>query len=213
MKNALGLVLLCLFSVVGSAQTTAFVGVNVIPMDRERVLANQTVIVKNRVIAEIGDAVRVNVPKDAVTVDAKGKYLIPGLVDMHTHLLSDSDEYPDSIAPDELRVMVANGVTTVRFMIGTPELLKLRLQSASGEIAAPTIYVASPHLTGREQGNNFVVKTTEEAREAVRKSKAAGYDFIKVTTFVPSLIYESAVDEAKKVGIRVVGHAFAFIAL
>ena len=207
MKNALGLVLLCLFSVVGSAQTTAFVGVNVIPMDRERVLANQTVIVKNRVIAEIGDAVRVNVPKDAVTVDAKGKYLIPGLVDMHTHLLSDSDEYPDSIAPDELRVMVANGVTTVRFMIGTPELLKLRLQSASGEIAAPTIYVASPHLTGREQGNNFVVKTTEEAREAVRKSKAAGYDFIKVTTFVPSLIYESAVDEAKKVGIRVVGHA------
>lgn len=45
---------------------------------------------------------------------------------MHTHLLSDSDEYPDSIAPDELRVMIANGVTTVRFMIGTPELLQLR---------------------------------------------------------------------------------------
>lgn len=189
------------------AQTTAFVGVNVIPMDRERVLNDQTVIVKNGVITEIGDAAKVKVPKDAVTVDAKGKFLIPGLVDMHTHLLSDSDEYPDSIAPDELRVMVANGVTTVRFMIGTPELLKLRGQSATGEIAAPTIYVASPHLTGREQGNNFVVTTTEEAREAVRKSKAAGYDFIKVTTFVPSLIYESAVDEAKKLGIRVVGHA------
>ena len=189
------------------AQTTAFIGVNVVPMDRERVLTDQTVIVKNGVIAEIGDAKKVTVPKDAVTVDGKGKYLIPGLVDMHTHLLSDSDEYPDSIAPDELRVMVANGVTTVRFMIGTPELLKLRGQSAAGEILAPTIYVASPHLTGREQGNNFVVKTTEEAREAVRKSKAAGYDFIKVTTFVPSLIYEAAVDEARKQGIRVVGHA------
>ena len=200
-------VTLSAMSVAVYGQTTAFVGVNVIPMDRERVLANQTVIVKNGVIAEIGDAARITVPKDAVTVDAKGKYLIPGLVDMHTHLLSDSDEYPDSIAPDELRVMVANGVTTVRFMIGTPELLKLRSQSAAGEISAPTIYVASPHLTGREQGNNFVVKTTEEAREAVRKSKAAGYDFIKVTTFVPSLLYESAVDEAKKLGIRVVGHA------
>jgi imidazolonepropionase-like amidohydrolase len=121
--------------------------------------------------------------------------------------LSDSDEYPDSIAPDELRVMVANGVTTVRFMIGTPELLALRARSASGGIVAPTIFVASPHITGREQGNNFVVKTTEEAREAVRKSKAAGYDFIKVTTFVPSLVYEALVEEAKKEKIRVVGHA------
>ncbi len=200
--------LLLLFTTVSiGAQTTAFVGVNVIPMDRERVLTNQTVIVRNGMIAEIGDAKKVKVPKDAITIDGKGKYLIPGLVDMHTHLLSDGDEYPDSIAPDELRVMVANGVTTVRFMIGTPELLKYRAQSARGEIVAPTIWVASPHLTGREQGNNFVVKTTEEARDAVRKSKAAGYDFIKITTFVPSLIYESAVDEAKKIGIRVVGHA------
>ncbi|MGB2751761.1 MAG: amidohydrolase family protein [Pyrinomonadaceae bacterium] len=189
------------------AQTTAFVGVNVIPMDRERVLTNQTVIVRDGKIAEIGEVGKVKVPKDAVMVDAKGKYLIPGLVDMHTHLLSDDDAYPDTIAPDELRVMVANGVTTVRFMIGTPELLKLRSQSASGEIVAPTIYVASPHLTGREQGNNFVVKSLDEAREAVRKSKAAGYDFIKVTTFVPGLIYEAAVDEAAKIGIRVVGHA------
>jgi hypothetical protein len=92
-------------------------------------------------------------------------------------------------------------------MIGTPELLALRSRSAKGEINAPTIWVASPHLTGREQGNNFVVKTEEEARDAVRKSEAAGYDFIKVTTFVPGAIYEAAVDEAAKVGIRVVGHA------
>jgi len=140
-------------------------------------------------------------------VDGKGKYLIPGLIDMHTHLLSDSDEFPDSLAPDELRVMVANGVTTIRFMIGTPELLSLRSMSAKGEITAPTIYVASPHITGREQGNNFVVKTEEDARDAVRKSKAAGYDFVKVTTFVPAALYEAVVDEAAKQNIRVVGHA------
>lgn len=206
-KTLLLTVILFAASVAISAQTTVFVGVNVIPMDRERVLPNQTVIVHNGVIADIGDARKVKIPKDATRVDATGKYLIPGLVDMHTHLLSDGDEYPDSIAPDELRVMVANGVTTVRFMIGTPELLILRARSAKGEIEAPTIFVASPHLTGREQGNNFVVNTPEEAREAVRKSKAAGYDFIKVTTFIKSLVYESAVDEAKKLGIRVVGHA------
>jgi imidazolonepropionase-like amidohydrolase len=190
-----------------SAQTVAFTNVNVIPMDRERVLANQTVVIKNGLIAEIGDAKKVKLPKNAVRVDGRGKYLVPGLVDMHTHLLSDSDEFPDSIGPDELRVMVANGVTTVRFMIGTPELLSLRSRSAKGEIDAPTIFVASPHLTGREQGNNFVVNTPEEAREAVRKSKAAGYDFIKVTTFIKAEVYEAAVDEAAKQNIRVVGHA------
>ncbi len=207
MKTILLIALLLSTTGLTVGQTTAFVGVNVIPMDRERVLADQTVIVKNGVIAEIGDARKVKPPKDAIIVDGKGKYLIPGLVDMHTHLLSDSDEYPDSIAPDELRVMLANGVTTIRFMIGTPELLKYRAQSAKGEITAPTIWVASPHLTGREQGNNFVVKTTEEAREAVRKSKAAGYDFIKVTTFIPAEVYEAAIDEAAKQNIRVVGHA------
>ncbi len=190
-----------------AAQTTAFVGVNVVPMDRERILANQTVIVRSGRIAEIGDAGKVKVPKDAVRVDGAGKYLVPGLVDMHTHLLSDGNEYPDSIAPDELRVMVANGVTTVRFMIGTPELLALRGRSARGEIPAPTIFIASPHLTGREQGNNFVVNTAEEARDAVRRSKAAGYDFIKVTTFLKPDVYEAAVDEAAKQKILVVGHA------
>jgi len=190
-----------------SAQTVAFTNVNVIPMDRDRVLANQTVVVKNGVIVEIGNAKNVKLPKDAAGIDGNGKYLVPGLVDMHTHLLSDSDEYPDSIGPHELRVMVANGVTTVRFMIGTPELLALRSRSANGEIEAPTIFVASPHLTGREQGNNFVVNTPEDAREAVRKSKAAGYDFIKVTTFIKPEVYEAAVDEAAKQNIRVVGHA------
>lgn len=206
LKDLLIFLIILLGSSAVFGQTTAFVGVNVIPMDRERVLANQTVVVRNGVIAEIGDAAKVKVPKDAVTVDAKGKYLIPGLVDMHTHLLSD-DELPDKYAEDELKIMVANGVTTCRFMIGTPEQLILRSRSARNEIIAPTIWSASPHLTGREQGNNFVVNTPEEARDAVRKSKAAGYDFIKITTFIKSEVYEAAVDEAAKQNIRVVGHA------
>ncbi|HEX8399408.1 MAG TPA: amidohydrolase family protein [Pyrinomonadaceae bacterium] len=208
------LILLAVSAVVGQSspldsKTTAFVGVNVIPMDKERVLQNQTVIVKNGLIAEIGDTKKVKIPKDAVVIDGKGRFLIPGLVDMHTHLLSDGDDYPDSIAEDELRVMVANGVTTIRFMIGTPEQLVLRAKSAKGEIIAPTIYSASPHLTGKEQGNNFVVNNEQEAREAVRKSKQAGYDFIKITTFIKPEVYEAAVDEAAKQNIRVVGHADA----
>lgn len=208
MKNILLVLSLILFNFIAiKAQTVAFTNVNVIPMDKERVLQNQTVLIKNGVIAGIG--AKIKIPKDAQIINASGKYLIPGLVDMHTHLLSDGDDYPDSIAEDELRVMVANGVTTIRFMIGTPEQLVLRARAARGEIVAPIIYSASPHLTGREQGNNFVVNTPEEAREAVRKSKAAGYDFIKITTFIKAEVYEAAVDEAAKQNIRVVGHADA----
>lgn len=204
------IVLLVLLFVTGALaqndkSVAAFTNVNVIPVDKERVLQNQTVLIKNGMIAEIGD--KVKIPKNAQIIDGKGKYLIPGLVDMHVHLFSDGDEYPDSIAEDELKVMIANGVTTIRLMIGTPEQLILRAKAAKGEILAPTIYAASPHLTGKEQGNDFVVKTEEEAREAVRKSKTAGYDFIKITTFIDAKVYEAAVDEAAKQNIRVVGHA------
>ncbi len=188
-----------------SAQTVAFTNVNVIPLDKERVLINQTVLIKNGIISEMGK--KVKIPKDAQVIDGKGKFLIPGLMDMHTHLLSDGDDYPDSIAEDELKVMLANGVTTIRLMIGTPEQLVLRAKSAKGEIIAPTIYAASPHLTGKKQGNDFVVMTEEQAREAVRQSKAAGYDFIKITTFIDAKVYDAAIDEAAKQKIKVVGHA------
>lgn len=206
-KLTLIFVLITCLAFTVSAQTIVFTNVNVIPMDKERVLENQTVIVKDGLIEKIGDAGKIKVPRGAQLIDGKGKYLIPGLMDMHVHLLSDEDGYPDELAEDELKIMVANGVTTVRFMIGTPEQLVLRARSAKQEIIAPTIYAASPHLTGREQGNDFVVKTEEEAREAVRKSKAAGYDFIKVTTFIDAKVYEAAADECVKQNIRLIGHA------
>ena len=168
-KLSLIFALILCFTIAVTAQTIAFTNVNVIPMDKERVLMDQTVIVKDGMIVQVGDAGKVKVPKDAQQIDGRGKYLIPGLMDMHVHMLSDDDQIPDALAEDELKIMIAHGVTTVRFMIGTPEQLVLKQRSAKGEIIAPAIYAASPHLTGREQGNNFVVKTEEEAREAVRK--------------------------------------------
>lgn len=189
-----------------TAATVAFVGVNVIPMDRERVLLNQTVIVRNGVIAEIGDAKRVRIPAGAQRVEGAGKYLIPGLADMHTHLFTD-DEFPEALAEDEFRIMIAYGVTTIRLMIGTPEQLVLRRKSANGEILAPTIYAASPQLTGRKSTNALVVTNEAEARAAVSKSKQDGYDFIKVTTYLKPEVYEAIADEARKQNIRVVGHA------
>lgn len=188
------------------ANVVAFVNVNVIPMDRERVLRNQTVIVSNGTITTIGDSKRIKPPAGAQVVDATGKFLTPGLMDMHVHLFSD-DEFPDALAEDEFKVMIAYGVTTIRLMIGTPEQLVLREKSAKGEILAPTIFAASPHLTGRKQPNGIVVATEAEARAAVAQSKRDGYDFIKVTTFLAPEVYEAIVDEAQKQNIRVVGHA------
>src|SRR5262245_36245561 len=95
-------------------QVTALVNVNLIPMDRERVLRDQIVVVRDGRIAEIGAANSVKVPSGALRVDGRGKFLIPGLFDMHTHLFSDG-KFPDSLAGDELKIMLANGVTTIRF--------------------------------------------------------------------------------------------------
>jgi imidazolonepropionase-like amidohydrolase len=189
-------------------QVTAFINVNVIPMDRERLLKDQTVIVHDGRIAEIGAANRVKVPAGALRIDGRGKFLIPGLFDMHTHLFSDG-KFPDSLAGDELKIMLANGVTTIRLMIGTPEHLKMRAQVAKGELLGPTMYVASPELAGRSYGdpfNGYVVATPDEARAAVKKAKAEGYDFIKLTIAISRPVYDAVIEAARESGIRVVGH-------
>ena len=206
MNKTILTLLLALFAISAHAQTVAFVDVNVVPMDRERVLSHQTVIVRNGLISEIGETKRVKLPKDAQRIDGAGKFLIPGLADMHVHLFTD-DEFPDALAADEFKIMIAHGVTTIRLMTGTPEQLVLRRQSASEEILAPTIYAASPQFTGRKSSNAHVVTTEAEARAAVVKSKQDGYDFIKVTTFLKPEVYEAVIDEARKQNIRVVGHA------
>src|SRR6185503_9066283 len=213
MKNAVLLVLFLAVSIVGQnsnkssrSNVVAFVNVNVIPMDRERVLPNQTVVVRNGLIAAIGDARRIKIPAGAQRIDGTGKFLIPGLMDKHVHLFTD-DEFPDELAEDELKIMIAYGVTTIRLMTGTPEQLVLRKKSAAGEIVAPMIYAASPQFTGRKSTNAHVVTTEAEARAAVIKSKQDGYDFIKVTTYLKPEVYEAVVDEAAKQNIRVVGHA------
>ena len=173
MNKTILTLLLVLFAISAHAQTVAFVDVNVVPMDRERVLAHQTVIVRNGLIDVIGDTKRVKIPKDAQRIDGAGKFLIPGLADMHVHLFTD-DEFPDALAEDEFTIMIAHGVTTIRLMTGTPEQLILRRRSANQEILAPTIYATSPQFTGRKSSNAHVVTTEVDARAAVARSKQDG---------------------------------------
>jgi imidazolonepropionase-like amidohydrolase len=206
----IGLVLTIAPTPAMAQEVVAFTNVSVIPMDRERVLPGQTVLVRDGRIVAVGSAASVRVPTGARRVDGAGKFLIPGLADMHAHLLSDA-AVPDSVAPDELRIMLANGVTTARLMIGTPEQFPLRARVASGEIPGPALYLASPQFAGRVYGdsahfNGRAVATPEQARAAVREVADAGYDFIKLTVLISVPVYEAVIDEAAKRGIRVIGH-------
>lgn len=189
--------------------TLAITGVNVVPMTRDTVLRDVTVLVRDGRIAEIGSGRSVRVPADARRVDGRGRYLIPGLADMHTHLYSDGDT-PDSVAPDELGIMLANGVTTTRLMMGTPEQIALRAAVQSGRVLGPQLWLASPEFAGRRYGGEgfrgYAVPTPDSARAAVNAAADAGYDFIKITLFVQPGAYDALIDEARRRNIRVTGH-------
>jgi imidazolonepropionase-like amidohydrolase len=186
--------------------TLAITDVTVVPMTSDTALAGQTVIVRDGRITSIGPSARAVIPRGARRIDGRGRWLVPGFADMHVHLHSDDDAVADSVAPYELGVMLANGVTTARLMIGTPEHLVLRRELAAGRVRGPNLWVASPQFAGKPETNGKVVATPEQARAAVAEAKLAGYDFIKLTTDITRPVYEAIVDEARARRIGVVGH-------
>src|SRR5688500_10765224 len=109
----------------------AFVNVTVIPMDREGTLANQTVLVSGGRIQAIGSSERRAVPAGYTVIDGRGKFLIPGLAEMHAHI--PGANAPEQLVRDILYLYVANGVTTIRGMLGAPNQLTLREQTRSEE--------------------------------------------------------------------------------
>src|SRR5919108_5056885 len=176
----------------------AFVNVNVIPMDRERVLEGQTVIVRDGRIASIEPAARARIPSGAIRVDGRGKYLMPGLAEMHAHI--PGAQAPEQVVQDIFTLYVANGITTIRGMLGAPNQLGLRAKTASGEMLGPTIFVGAPSLNGNSAADPAT------AARLVREHKAAGYDFLKLHPGIPRASYDSIVAAARAVGITYAGH-------
>ena len=189
----------------------AFVGVSVIPMTSETVVADQTVIVRGGTIDEIGPRSEIEIPPGAVVVDGSERYLMPGLADLHTHL---GIELADGVAegPNQAEVYLAFGVTTILNMGDTlfPRghgLMELRDRIYRGELAGPTILTASIAY-GPEDGvvPHQTVTTYEDGRNHVSESVAAGYDMIKVYTRTPASAFYGIVDQAEEEGVAVVGH-------
>jgi tetratricopeptide (TPR) repeat protein/putative transposon-encoded protein len=166
----------------------AFLNVNVVPMDAERVLEKQTVVVADGRISEIGAAGKVKVPKGALRIEGKNRYLMPGLVDMHAHLYS----------PLELPLYLANGVTTVYNLNGNQANLLWRADVAGGKLPGPTIYTCGPTIRTAQKA--------EEARRLVEEQSRAGYDSIKIYNGVSKEAYDVLIAEAKKRGMLIIGH-------
>ena len=186
--------------------TTAIVGVSVIPMDKERLLKNQTVLIRDGRIIEIGDEDKIKLPTNTLKIDGRGKFLIPGIVDMHLHL-SPGEGVKDDAPSQQLRLLLANGITSMRNMIGGPSHLLLRDKINRGEIPGPQIFTAGPPLLG----NN--VPTVEAAVKAVTEQKKAGYDLLKVHEGLTPEVYEAIVKTAREVGIPFGGHVTASVGL
>jgi len=157
------------------------------------------VVVDGR-IAEIGKAVEVKTPGGARVIDGKGKFLIPGLWDMHGHL-TDAGE-------GALALLIENGVTGVRDMGGDLDLVKrYRAEIEKGERIGPHILAAGPLLDGPTDAKwHVVARNGDEARALVRSIKARGADFLKIHTNLSREAFFAAVDEAKKQGLPVAVH-------
>jgi hypothetical protein len=184
------------------AETVVFTDVNVVPMDRERVIPRTTLIVTDGKIASIG--IMAKLPAGTPVVDGKGAWLVPGLADMHNHVS----------ARDDLSLLLANGVTTMLNMGEATNAFvgRIRLGVAKGDIAGPQIFAAFV-VDGDPQYGHFVVRTPEDARAIVRLAKANGYSFMKVYTNLSAEAFAALADEAKVQGIGVVGHNVAAVGL
>ncbi len=179
----------------------AFVDVNLIAMVDESVLSGQTVLVRDGTIADIGPASRLAVPGGAFRIDGRGRYLMPGLTDAHTHVSFEED----------LLLYVANGVTTIVNLGNEPDvpILSWRDEVARGERLGPTLFVARFVDGMRRQSpqeSPFLLSTPEQARDFVTQTKAAGYDLIKAYNSLSLGVYRALMDEAHVQGIAVVGH-------
>ncbi len=183
------------------ARTSAIVNVNVIPMTTETIVAGQTVIVRDGRIEVIDDVGKIAVPQDATIIDGTDRFLMPGLTEMHGHVTT------TATVERLFSLFLANGVTTVRGMLGRPSHLALRDDIAAGKLLGPRLITSGPSLNG-----NSVNGPADGARQ-VREQHAAGYDFIKIHPGLNAPEFNAIADVANELGMPFAGHVPAAVGL
>lgn len=174
----------------------AFKGVSVVPMDSERILDSQTVVVRGDRIAEIGPSNAVHVPAGALEIDGRGKYLMPGIAEMHAHVPAPDDPALEVI----MALYVLTGATTIRAMMGPPEQLDYRRRIADGELFGPTLFAVGPPFSGS------TTSSPEDAERKVRDYHAAGFDVLKIFPGLTLAEYDAILRTARELGMPVSGH-------
>lgn len=184
---------------------TAFENVTVIPMDGDRTLPGHTVLVQGDRIVAVGPGASVAVPAGARRVDGRGKWLVPGLAEMHGHVPPPSA--PAQQTEDVLFLYLANGITTVRGMLGAEGQLELRRRANTGELLAPTLYLAGPSFNGNS------VNAPGDAVRMVREQRAQGWDLLKIHPGLTRAEYDAMARVAAQEGLRFGGHVPADVGL
>jgi imidazolonepropionase-like amidohydrolase len=170
-------------------------------------MPDTTVFIADEQIAAIGPSTSMSIPRGTKTLDATGKFLIPGLVDMHAHLTGAGE--PSGSREFILPLMLANGITTVRDMGGDLDSLKtLRQEIERGKLVAPRIFFAGPYLDGKPPffQPSLVVTNSAEASDDVHSLVSRGADFIKVQSNLSREAYFAIADICRRDHITFVGH-------
>ncbi|MCY3411330.1 MAG: amidohydrolase family protein [Candidatus Heimdallarchaeota archaeon] len=169
--------------------------VNIIPVTRHTILEKHDILIEGETIIRIEENIN---DAESTVINAQGKYLIPGLTDMHVHAWNERD----------LKLFVANGVTTIRNMWGSPIQLAWKKLIRSGEFISPSIYTTSPLVDGSPPiwNGSYVVTNEIDAKTVLELVVKAGYDQLKVYNLLTEEAYEALVEESKKVGIKITGH-------
>lgn len=202
-----GLPVLSLAQANGHAQSLVIAHVSIIDATGRAPMADMTVIVRDGRIIELGPSNNVRVPHEAQIINGAGKFLIPGLWDMHVHLagVSANPAWSKEIV---LPLYLANGITGMRDMGSDLQVIKAwRKEIADGALPGPRIISPGPMLTRRKskQPETLGVTNADEAVAAVRSLKQQGADFIKIISLAREP-YLALADEAKKQNIAFAGH-------
>ncbi len=198
-------------------ESLAIVGVNVISMVNEEVKLNQTVIIEDGKITDIRPTKtdeRLHVQR---TINAQGKYLLPGLHDMHTHL--ESNLFPRAFGINEpvdfpfqeiLFPYLANGVTTIQIMSGGEDLLKLREDITNGKILGPRLIVGSPMIDGNPPilppPITIPITDPQPVDSILSDLKVKGYDFIKIRANLSKRVFDEIHRSAEEQDMYLKGH-------
>jgi imidazolonepropionase-like amidohydrolase len=181
--------------------------VSVLTMKDSELIKNQSVLIENGIIQKIGTDIQ---NQNATIIDGTGKFLMPGLTDMHVHLFDrrPGDRQPHPLKNTWMMLLLINGVTSVRDMCGEPGKLQLRDKIRRNEILAPNLYQSGPIINGVKDNSGLFAyaSSPEQGREIVIGQKKLGYDFIKVYDGLTKEVYEAIADEAQKQGMLVDGH-------